>query len=329
MHRRAALGVLFVSSALARIAAADVVIPTVPIGNLGNAADASGFGSVNYGYQMSVSEVSATHYAAFLNAVAATDTFNLYNPSMASAAKGCRIIRNGSTGAFTYTVVAGYENRPVNFVSWGDAARFANWMHNGQPTGPQGTGTTETGSYTLNGIADSSLSTIARSAAATFVLPSEDEWYKSAYHRNDGNTGNYWLYATGTNTQPGKVLADPAGNNANYGPNPATPIDGTFFTTITGQFANSASPYGTFDQSGNVREWTEARPATGNNRFARGGSWFENAAGLQSGSRSSLPSGGNGQDYVGFRLAVVPSPSAAAVLGLGAFVASRRRRPAA
>ena len=37
-------------------------------------------------------------------------------------------------------------------VSWGDAARFCNWLQNGQPTsGTEGTGTTETGAYTLNG----------------------------------------------------------------------------------------------------------------------------------------------------------------------------------
>ncbi len=39
----------------------------------------------------------------------------------------------------------------MNWDNWGDAARFANWLENGQPTGPEGTGTTETGSYTLNG----------------------------------------------------------------------------------------------------------------------------------------------------------------------------------
>ena len=33
-------------------------------------------------------------------------------------------------------------NRPVNYVSFGDAARFANWLHNGQ-----GNGDTESGAY--------------------------------------------------------------------------------------------------------------------------------------------------------------------------------------
>ena len=43
------------------------------------------------------------------------------------------------------------RNCPISYVTWGDAARFCNWLQNGQPTGSEGTGTTETGAYTLNG----------------------------------------------------------------------------------------------------------------------------------------------------------------------------------
>ena len=40
---------------------------------------------------------------------------------------------------------------PVTCVTWGDAARFCNWLQNGQPTGAEGNGTTETGANTLSG----------------------------------------------------------------------------------------------------------------------------------------------------------------------------------
>ena len=33
---------------------------------------------------------------------------------------------------------ANYANFPVNYVSWGDAARFCNWLQNNQPTGVEG-----------------------------------------------------------------------------------------------------------------------------------------------------------------------------------------------
>ena len=48
--------------------------------------------------------------------------------------------RNGSK----YSIISGLGNRPVNWVSWYDAIRFANWLNNGQ-----GNGDTESGSYTL------------------------------------------------------------------------------------------------------------------------------------------------------------------------------------
>ena len=31
---------------------------------------------------------------------------------------------------------------------------------------------------------------------AYYFLASEDEWYKAAFHKNDGVMANYWLYAT-------------------------------------------------------------------------------------------------------------------------------------
>ncbi|MDX2116146.1 MAG: hypothetical protein SFZ24_11095 [Planctomycetota bacterium] len=52
--------------------------------------------------------------------------------------------RHGAPGSYTYSTVNGRENNPVNYVSFWDATRCANWLHNGQ-----GAGDTETGAYTL------------------------------------------------------------------------------------------------------------------------------------------------------------------------------------
>ena len=49
-------------------------------------------------------------------------------------------------GVTGLTVKPGSANKPITIVSWFDAARFCNWLHNGQ-----GSGSTETGAYTLNG----------------------------------------------------------------------------------------------------------------------------------------------------------------------------------
>ena len=59
--------------------------------------------------------------------------------------KGANIVQIGSLPNFSYSVAADWANRPVNWVSFWDAARFANWLNNGQPTGTQGPATTEAG----------------------------------------------------------------------------------------------------------------------------------------------------------------------------------------
>ena len=63
-------------------AQAVVGIETVPVGDPGNAADKrsiGGSGAVSYTYNIGKYEVTAGQYTAFLNAVAATDTYGLYN----------------------------------------------------------------------------------------------------------------------------------------------------------------------------------------------------------------------------------------------------------
>ena len=109
-----------------------------------NAADDTSYGAVNYAYNIGTYEVTNSQYAEFLNAKAASDPFGLYSESMGTAGG---ISRSGSSGSYTYGATS--PNMPVNFVSFFDAVRFANWMNNGQ-----GSSNTETGSYTLLGGGD-------------------------------------------------------------------------------------------------------------------------------------------------------------------------------
>ena len=84
--------------------------------------------------------MTAGQYTEFLNAVAKTDTYGLYNTSMWSDSEGCKIERTGSPGSYSYSVASGYANRPVNYVSYWSSCRFSNWLNNAQPTGEQGCG---------------------------------------------------------------------------------------------------------------------------------------------------------------------------------------------
>jgi hypothetical protein len=73
-------------------------------------------------------------------------------------------------------------------VSWGDAARFMNWLHNGQPTGAQGMGTTERGAYTLDGATShTELMAITRNADAKMFLTDSSSsrscWEEFTVHR--------------------------------------------------------------------------------------------------------------------------------------------------
>ena len=62
-----------------------------------------------------------------------------------------------------------------------------------------------------------------------------------------------------SNTRPGPDMADASGNNANYYTGDTVPHRfRQVLTTVVGEFQNSDSPYGTFDQGGNVWEWNEA-----------------------------------------------------------------------
>jgi len=141
-------------TALLAAPAPAVTIEWVPIGNPGNAPVPTkcfvpDCGSVAYEYSIVRYETTNAQYAEFLNAVDAqgTNTLALYNANMSSDATfgGIHLVPGNAPGS-KYVVESGFEDKLVTHVSFFDALRFANWMHNGQ-----GSGDTETSAYTLLG----------------------------------------------------------------------------------------------------------------------------------------------------------------------------------
>jgi MYXO-CTERM domain-containing protein len=298
-----ALALAAVTGLGASVASAQITIPTVTVGNPGNAPDpltGGLYGSVAYTYNIGQTEVTNAQYAAFLNAKAASDPFALYNTNMAGEYGG--ITRSGSDGSYSYSTVSGRGNNPVNFVSFWDATRFANWLHNGQ-----GSGDTETGAYTLTA-AGIAANTITRNAAWQWAVTSENEWYKAAYHQPasaGGDADNYWLYPTSSNSVDSSQAR----------------VDSVFNVPV-GSYAPNY--YGTFDMGGNLTEWTEG-VINSTSRVLRGGAHDEGLGDLSAGFRDHSIASSESYD-IGFRVSQVPAPGAAAMLGLGALLAARRRR---
>ena len=287
-----------------------IVIETSYVGDEGNKADSSNnYGAVNYGYNVGTYEVTNSQYVSFLNAKAATDTHALYNTNMNGNSHG-GISRSGSSGSFSYSVKSGFDDEPVNYVSFWDAARFTNYLT---------TGDTESGVYDLTNASAITNNTVTRDATAWsaggVAVASEDEWYKAAYYDPTLNSGagGYWDYAHQSDSI---TTAD-----ANYANSVGTATD-------VGTYSGDASHYGTFDQSGNVWEWNDATvgPST---RGLRGGAFGSPGGLLQSSIRASTnPT--NENNTIGFRvssLAPIPEPSSyAAMFGCLALACATIRR---
>ena len=341
-------------------------MPFLAVGNTGNTDDVhgTGYGAVGYAYGIGTYEVTAGQYTEFLNAVAADDTYGLYNERMADPSHiegddfpfgGANIQRSGPAGSYSYSVAAAWEDRPVNYVSWGDVARFSNWLTNGMPSGAQDASTTEEGAYSLGGATSSSALKTAidnrnspTGSETFYYMPSEDEWYKAAFHKNDGDTGNYYLYPTSSDTTPsyaadGASFTDPdPGNTATYdGDGGVDGIGAPYFRTLIGEHENTLSPYGAFDMAGNIGEWTEGR-GFGSFAIVRGGEFAYGDSGLAATYRRIRSLTRESGD-IGFRIAstelagggggsggggAVPEPSALLLLllGFGGLCVVRRRR---
>ena len=304
-----AAAVVAMASATARAES----IVTVPVGNVGNANDGTGYGSVSYQYSIGKYDVTNAQYAEFLTAKAtSSDPYGLWNGYMSSDAEG-GINRSGTgSGPYTYTIKSGMANMPVVDVTWFDTLRFANWLNNGQ-----GNGSTETGSYTLLGgtPTPSNASTISRNPGAQWVLPTENEWYKAAYYDPTLNSGSggYWLYPTRSNTAPVNILSSTGTNNANffdyYGTGTHGYTTGSPYLTDVGAFAASPGPYGTFDQGGDVWQWNETDIfGDGSSRGLRGGFWYGYSVGLASSDRVNSGTPTYESSDMGFRVASVPEP---------------------
>lgn len=290
-------GIAIASFAIGSLAAA-AGPSMVPVGNKNNPADTTGYGAVAYDYRIGTYEVTVGEYIDFLNAAAKTDPYGLYSGSQP-------ITRTGSSGSYAYQGV-GSARKPISNVSWFNAARYTNWLHNGAHAGSS----TETGAYSLNGA--NAGTSFPRNQNAIYFLPTVNEWYKAAYHDPaKSGTSSYWRFPTRSDTAPGNSLSA-LSNQANYftsASGRATYAD--YRLLDVGSYSLSAGAYGTYDQGGNVWEWNEL-VLSGSQRGQRGGSVYSSdyagTGALYSGASNKQDNWNNVNSAnvdIGFRVASV------------------------
>jgi formylglycine-generating enzyme len=320
--------------------AAPVAMQWVTVGDPGNPdAPGMGAGAVSYVYQIGKYDVTNVQYVAFLNAKDPTgaNALGLYDSWMTADLNVAGINFDASeANGSKYSAISGAENHPVAYATFYSAARFANWLNNGQ-----GNASTETGSYTLLGGTPepSNGRSLTRNPGNGIFINNASEWVKAGYYKGGGTNAGWWLYATRSDTQP--TSAPPsltATNSANY-----TADDGSYavtgssiydpqqnYLTDVGAYGNSPGPYGTFDQSGDLWQWLETTddPNGGPSpaRLVGGGAWSSTEQDLR---RTGIAFDGaaEGDPIVGFRLVYIPEPLglSGAVLGGAALLARRRR----
>jgi len=220
-------------------------IDWVTVGDPGNAADTTTYGAVGYEYQIMKFEWTNSQYVEFLNAVDpdGTNPDSIYNSTMGSNARG-GITNTGTTSGSRYAFKTNMGDKPVNYLSWWDAARVANWLQAGgtnSPTSISGSAVINSGAYTLSGATSGTAP--AKNVGAQYWVPTENEWYKAAYYKGSGTNAGYWQYATQvTGTAPIAVGATSVGTGTSGGVSPV----------ISGNFANYNLGAVWSGQTGNV-----------------------------------------------------------------------------
>lgn len=288
--------------------------------DLGETDETSNRGAVPYEFQIGTYEVTNEEYTVFLNAVARTDLYRLYNTAMGQPLISDEtrelqggILRTGNNGSFSYAVRPGFARKPVNFLDPYSAMRFCNWLHNGAQPG----GDTEYGAYAISGriwqgeigsggSGDGAVNLYpARSVSARYYIPTLHEWHKAAYYDPapaGKPSASYWSFAVRSD------LLDLWPEN----------YDSRFDGLVDVDRFKRRSFFGTVAQGGNIAELTITRKKEADNPASLrvsylGGHWETAKDDSQDlSSRAKLPDGlGDDPRFWGLRLAAPLSTESA------------------
>lgn len=311
-NARAFAGCLAFAVASLAATAFGITIDYRAITNPGNAGstntNTNGWGAVSQVFRMAATETTNAQYREFLNTVDPNglNPNGIYNSQMSSSINGGITFTSGAAAGAKYGLKTGFDSRPVTFVTWFSAARFANWLNNGAT----GTSSMETGAYTLNNATSGPI--VARNPGAQVFLPSRDQWYKAAFY--DGSAYKTW--GTNSNTTPTNTVTNLSlANAANFGGSPSVgPL-------AVGSYVNTTSAYGLYDMVGNLTEMTDTINSGNTSQYQQfSGNWAistTNIAQWNSSAAARFAAGTNASDALGFRVAAVPEPGTIALAGMG------------
>lgn len=211
--------------------------------------------TIDYEYQMMVTDVTMSQYVDFLNTALADGTLKVDGNQIVGFYPGDKfhaakheveitakdyifIPLNDPASRFTFdgstfSVVAGYENHPMTNVAW-----FGAWGYCGY---------------------------------YGFSLPTELEWEKAGRGSADGRPFP-WGDEIARNNANFYASRDPFEDMSSFGSR-TTPVGFYNGNTYDGYVTlDSASPYGLYDMAGNVWQWTSDVYEGQHYRYMRGGS---------------------------------------------------------
>jgi formylglycine-generating enzyme required for sulfatase activity len=284
----------------------EFTIDFTTIGNPGNAADTTGYGSVNYTYRIGTYAISQ----------------NQIDKATASG------LENVTAGAWS-------GDLPAANMTWYESAAFVNWLNTSKGFQPAynlswsgSTWSMALWTATDNGY---DANNKYRNSLAKYFLPSENEFYKAAWGKSNGS--GYNLYSTDGESKTVLIAAPtPVASGTDAG----TAIYGLGLICPSSVYeAGGLSSYGTMGQGGNVWGWQESaydgvNDDASKDRGIRGGYWGSPADDLQCSNNIKQIALGQTDNMpiaystsIGFRVAsvdVFPEPSTYALCVLAGVI---------
>jgi hypothetical protein len=266
---------------------------------------------VNYEYAISKTELSAGQYYEYVEAIKSFWQGDLRELN------GSYVRYTGTGQAFGVRSNAVNNNYPAGVNLW-NAARYANWLHNGKVNEAWAF---QSGAYEVPQLGNDPEyypnGALERSPDAKYWIPSEDEWVKAVYWdpSKDG-VGGYWPYPNGTDVPLVPGLPGEGDTPVGLGLDVNIPI---------GSYPDTMTPWGLLDASGG---WLEMTDTAESGLAAR--TWGSSNASPSDGDSLTINSMGHRRlttEGAGLRLATnVPTPGSLVTLGCAVVFAARRKR---